>query len=926
MFTPFVDHAHAGLFIAGKDGSLIYVNDRWCEIAGITMAEAAGEGWVNAVHPDDRQRVLDDWKEAVTAHKPYHGQFRYVRPDGRTVWVEGNGIPIDSPAVGDCGYMGTCVEITERRQAEALTKLYEAMVTTTPDFAYVFDTRYRFIYANQSLLTMWGKTWEEAVGKRCHELGYPDWHARLHESEIDTVIATRQPIRGEVHFDGTHGRRLYDYIFTPVLDENGEVEAVAGATRDVTERKQAEGRLNVLSELAGRLAPLNTEAAIMRTTVEIVGRHLNAQRCYFVECLKAENLVRVSPNYLREGVASSVEGQFDLDDFGGEEWWSRYSGGQLAIEDISADPLTAGRSEAYLRLGVWSFATTPYRKLGAWTSILAVTEERPRKWTPEVLEFLENVMARVWPLIEQARNVQALRTSRQRLAIIAETGRYLLEAETAEDILRIACGAAAEHLKVDVAIARLTGEQGEGMGEGFHFGVTDEVAEEITALYLGGERGFPEEVEGRSGAILRKEGAKTIATDRLMAGDQLLGVMIFAGRNRTPFSFIELEFLDTLSHYVTSACVRLRLVESLRESDRRKDLFLATLAHELRNPLAPVLTGLEIMRRSKGDVVTVDHVTGIIERQTEQMAHLIDDLLDISRINTGKIVLKKEPSEFARVLKNAIEASQPLFEERGHSLEIVIPPASVRVDVDPARIAQVVSNLLSNAAKYTPDNGRIRLDAGVEGMDAWVSVSDNGQGIDPLDQLSIFELFHQTSNGSADGLGIGLTLVKSRVEMHGGSVAVESGGRGEGSTFRVSLPGCVKTTADAVVPEAPGERLSLKKRVLVVDDGKNAADMLAMFFRLEGMETDVAYNGREGLEKSRTFDPDFVIMDIGMPVMDGLEAARCMREEKIRATIIALSGWGRDEDKERTAKAGFDHHMTKPVSPDELRKVMALYV
>jgi PAS domain S-box-containing protein len=925
MFAPLADHAHVGLFVSGKDGSLIYVNERWCEMAGISAKEATGDGWVRIIHPEDRQRVLEDWGVAVAAGAPYRGEFRFLRPDGRIVWIEGNGLPVDSPLGGDFGYMGTCVEITERRQAETLTRLYEAMFANSPDFAYVFDTHYRFIYANQSLLTMWGRTWEEAVGKRCLELGYPDWHAEMHEREIDTVISTREPIRGDVPFNGTHGRRIYEYIFTPVIGENGEVEAVAGATRDVTERKQAEERANLLVELAGKLAPLGTESAIMRTTVEMVGRHLNAQRCYFVECLKAENLVRISCNWLREGV-ESVEGEFPLDSYGGEEWWARYSGGQLAVENTTTDPLTMDRVDAYMRLNVWSFATQPYRRVGAWTSILAVSEDHPRKWTTEELQFLDNVMARVWPLIEQTRNLQAIRTSRQRLATIAETGRHILEADSAEEILRAVCGAALDHLKVDIAVARLAGGQGEGLGEGFHSGVSEEVAREIADLYLGDLRHFPEEVDAKGGAILRREGAKTIGTDRLMVGDELLGFMIFAGRSRTPFSFHELEFLDTLSHYVTAACVRLRLLESLRESDRRKDLFLATLAHELRNPLAPVLTGLEIMKRSKGDVVTVDHVTGIIERQTEQMAHLIDDLLDISRINTGKIVLRKEISEFARVLKNAIEASQPLFEERGHSLEIVIPPSAVQVDVDPARIAQVVSNLLSNAAKYTPNNGRIRLVAGVDRMDAWVSVTDNGQGIDPRDQLSIFELFHQTSNGSADGLGIGLTLVKSLVEMHGGSVTVESEGRGMGSTFRVSLPGCVKTMTDAAVPEAPGERLSLKKRVLVVDDGKNAADMLAMFFRLEGMEADVAYDGREGLEKSRTFDPDFVIMDIGMPVMDGLEAARCMRADKIRAKIIALSGWGRDEDKERTAKAGFDHHMTKPVSPDELRKVMARYL
>ncbi len=925
MFAPVADHAQVGLFVSGKDGSLIFVNDRWCELAGVSAAEAVGNGWVHVIHPDDRQRVVDNWAACVAARLPYTGECRYVRPDGSIIWVEANGLPVDDPQAGQVGYMGTCIETTERRRTEERTKLYEALLSGTPDLAYVFAPDESFVYANRALLAMWGKTWEEAEGKRCIDLGYEPWHAEMHGREIAQVIATKQPVRGEVPFVGTNGRRIYDYILTPVFGEDGDVYAVAGITRDVTERKEAEQRALILAELAGRLAPLGSEAAIMKATVETVGRFFNAQRCYFVECLKAENIVRISHNWVRDGVATT-EGQFPLDQFGGDEWWAKYSSGPWCVEDVTTDPLTSDRVEAYLKYEVRSFATLPYRKVGAWTAILAVTYDHPRKWTAEDMEFLDNAMARVWPLIEQARSLQAIRTSRQRLAILADMGRHILEAETPRDMLRVVCTAAAEHLGADIGMARLTPFPGHPGEIGYHSGIPLEIAEEIAELYLGDSCRSPEETESRISSILRREGARAIATDRLMAREEMLGVMVFAGRDRTPFSFHELEFLDTLSHYVNAACVRMRLVESLREADRRKDLFLATLAHELRNPLAPILTGLEIMQRSaRHDPAMVDHVTGIIGRQTGQMARLVDDLLDISRVNTGKIILRREPVEFAEIIRNALEASQPFCDERGHVLEVVMPPEGAVVDADPTRVAQVLTNLLSNAAKYTPESGRIRLETGVASGDAWMTVTDNGQGIDLADQSSIFELFHQSSGGRKDGLGIGLTLVKSLVEMHGGSVQVASEGRGKGSEFRVNLPGCVLEAGSAPAKDSGPAFPTGAKRVLVVDDGRNAADMLVMFFRMEGMEAEAAYDGREGLEKTRTFQPDFVIMDIGMPVMDGLEAARRMREENVRARLIALSGWGREEDKNRTAEAGFDHHMTKPVSPKELREVLLMY-
>jgi len=363
-----------------------------------------------------------------------------------------------------------------------------------------------------------------------------------------------------------------------------------------------------------------------------------------------------------------------------------------------------------------------------------------------------------------------------------------------------------------------------------------------------------------------------------------------------------------------------------REAHRKKDQFLATLAHELRNPLAPILTGLEVIRSSPADPATVSRVATMMERQTDQMVHLIDDLLDMSRINTGKIVLKKEKVSLDDVLNSAVEASQPVIRQFGHHFGVNTGGRTIEVEVDPHRMAQVVSNLLSNAAKYTPPGGHILLSYGLdEASRPWITVQDDGDGIDPELHESIFDLFAQTDNERQDGLGIGLTLVKSLVELHGGSISVQSDGKGTGSRFTVALSACGPTASAEKKPiPMNNEKSGRWHHVMVVDDGKSTADILAMFFELDGREVSVAYDGEEALASARKRMPDLILMDLGMPRMDGFEAARQIRAlpggETV--TMVALSGWGQEKDKKMSRDAGFDDHLVKPVSPNELRHLM----
>jgi two-component system CheB/CheR fusion protein len=372
--------------------------------------------------------------------------------------------------------------------------------------------------------------------------------------------------------------------------------------------------------------------------------------------------------------------------------------------------------------------------------------------------------------------------------------------------------------------------------------------------------------------------------------------------------------------------------EALKEADRRKNDFLATLAHELRNPLAPIRTGVELMRRAEDNPAVLEQARSMVERQVGQMVRLIDDLLDISRITRGRLQLRKERVELAAVARHGIETSRPLVEASGHDLTVTLPSESIHLDADPTRLAQVFSNLLNNAAKYTDKGGRIWLTAERHNSEVVVSVRDTGIGIPGEHLPNIFETFSQTAPAlerSQGGLGVGLSLVRGLVELHGGAVEARSAGLTKGSEFIVRLPIAV-SSVDSVrsQPICEDERCrpAQQCRILVVDDSRDAADSLAMMLRLRGHDTDVAHDGVEAVQAAATCRPAVVLLDIGMPRMNGYEAARSIRGQPWgeAMVLVALTGWGQDEDKQRAIEAGFDHHLTKPVETAALERLLTL--
>ncbi|HXX48312.1 MAG TPA: PAS domain S-box protein [Myxococcota bacterium] len=377
---------------------------------------------------------------------------------------------------------------------------------------------------------------------------------------------------------------------------------------------------------------------------------------------------------------------------------------------------------------------------------------------------------------------------------------------------------------------------------------------------------------------------------------------------------------------------RLKQVEEeLRELDRKKDEFLATLAHELRNPLAPIRNSLLVLR-SGGTPGESERMHDMIDRQVSHLIRLVDDLLEVSRITSGKVELRRERIELAEVVRAALESSMPAIDAAGHRIDLSLASEPLVLEADPVRLTQVLANLLNNAAKYTEEGGAIQLSTGRGGDSAVVSVRDNGLGIPPAMLPRVFDLFAQvghTLGRAQGGLGIGLALVKRLVEMHGGRVEARSEGWGTGSEFVVTLP--LAAPASGVSAGSPAwprtpTGLAARRRFLVVDDNRDAADSLALLLEVYGAEVRVAYDGTSALAELREARPDVVLLDLGMPDMDGFEVAARIRKQPELAgvVLVALTGWGQPEDRRATRAAGFDLHLVKPISPPELRDLIAL--
>jgi signal transduction histidine kinase/CheY-like chemotaxis protein len=545
-------------------------------------------------------------------------------------------------------------------------------------------------------------------------------------------------------------------------------------------------------------------------------------------------------------------------------------------------------------------------------------------------------------LIERVRSDEALGKQTERLRLLWQAAAVLLTSDDPDAMLRSLFAKIGPHLGLDTYFNFMVNDAGNALRLESCTGIPDETACSLSRLDFGQAvcgtvalqrqpvvAAFIQQSDDPRVQLVKSFGIRAYACNPLLAEGRLVGTLSFASRTREQFDADELEFLRTITHYVTVAYERLRLVKELRDTDRRKDEFLAMLAHELRNPLAPIRNAVQVLRLRGPLEPALQSARDMIDRQVGHMVRLVDDLLDVSRISRGKITLRCEPVELAGVVASAVESSRPLIEARRHDLQVELPAGPVRVQGDHTRLAQLVLNLLNNAAKYTPEGGHIRLAVSTMDHQAVVQVRDDGVGIVPELLPKVFDLFTQaerTLDRSQGGLGIGLTLVKKLTEMHGGTVEAHSAGPGRGSEFVVRLPLLAERRSAGSGPGANGQLVkSSARRILVVDDNVDAADSLAVLLRLLGNDVRIAHDGPAALEAAGAYWPDVVLLDLGLPRMSGYEVCRRLRDGQFAngPLVVALTGYGQDEDRRRTREAGFDRHLVKPVNPDELREVLA---
>jgi signal transduction histidine kinase/CheY-like chemotaxis protein len=789
-----------------------------------------------------------------------------------------------------------------------------------------------------SLIQVYNDAYQPILGERHPAaLGQPTRECWPEVWGFNEPIYRRVQDGGErVHFEdqeyviepsGVRESRFFTITYTPARSASGEVHGVTVIAMDTThrvrgERERSEARVEQIRlneqlvasvprlqqldrrrafqlELADGLRTLSGPDAAIDLASALLGRHLDVSRVMYAEVDEAAGTFTVRRDWNAGGSASMSGEARQLNDFGPEIITSLRAGHAMVVDSIALDPRTAAFASAYEAIDVRANLAIPLVKSGQMVVILSLQNAQPRHWTAEEVELSAEVAERTWATAEAARAQADLRAERDLSQHVFDSmteGMAILDRDWS--VLRMN----AEGLR----LGQRTSDQVIGRS---HWDVWPEaVGSDLDRFYH---------------SVMETRIAGAIEYRHSFSSD--LHTWFEVRANPTPDGGLAILYRDIDE--------RRKAHESLHAADRRKDEFLAMLAHELRNPLAPISAAAHLLRSGKVDAARVRQTSEIIGRQVEHLTSLVDDLLDVSRVSRGQIELEKTPLEMRGVVVQAVEQVNPLILQRGHHLVMDLAPGAARVLGDAKRLVQVIANLLTNAAKYTHEGGSLRMEMQVEQEKVVLSVQDDGIGLAPDLIPHIFELFTQaerSSDRSAGGLGLGLALVKSLVELHGGKVSCASAGLGCGSVFSVTLPLLAdgEDGSDVAPPARQPVAVARPLLIMIVDDNVDAALTLAMFLEELGHRVIVEHGSRAALERARVERPDVCLLDIGLPEIDGNQLARQLRaqSETATATLIAVTGYGQEKDRRNSLESGFDEHLVKPLDIDRLEALLTAVV
>ncbi len=870
-FRSLVESYAQAVWEADADGVVVKDSPSWRAYTGQSLDELLCDGWITAIHPDDRSCVQRRWREALETRCDLDAEFRLRHKGDGWRWTNVRATPIRASDGSVVKWTGMNIDIDARKRAETALQESEAEFRATFELTGVGITQTNpatgeFINVNPTFAKMLGYERSELIGRRFSEFTHPDdrvadWErfARMARGETKVYDNEKRYLRK----DGTSFwiRANATLIGAP----DGPATRTVAMIQDISEQKHIEHEL--------RESETRLKLAVDAGKIGIFDWRLDADELIWDDRMRVQWGLRpdapTSFDVFMQGVHQDDRAKV------------------RQIIDRSLDPDSGGVYEI------------EYRVIGI--------EDQTERWiSASGRVFFEN--GRAVRFVGTTKDI----TSHKRMD--AERQKFVSLAEQSVEFIGI-CGMAFEPLYVNPAGLRLVG--------------LESMEEAVSGRVQVGDFFFPEDHaflfhEFFPHVMQEGNGSVEIRFRHFSTGEaiwMLYNVFFLRDPDGETIGFA------TVSRDITA---RKRTEDALKDADRRKDEFLATLAHELRNPLAPIRNAVHVLRHD--GIATIKekrdfNLLAMIERQVEHLIRLVDDLLEVSRITRGKIELKKAKVDLVDVLSHALEMAQPMIERGGHLLHVEMPPEPIFVDGDSVRLAQVFTNLLNNAAKYTEHGGAIMLWAERRGDEAVVSVRDSGLGI-PAEMLPrVFDLFTQvdrTLGRAQGGLGIGLALVRSLLQLHGGSVEAQSEGLGRGSAFIVRLPAFdAKEREEAMAPPLPIE--STSRRVLVIDDDHDVADSLVMFLETFGAEVRVAYGGAEGVESVKAFQPDIVFLDLGMPQMDGYETARRIRAlpEGRSLTLVALTGWGQDQIHDRVRDCGFNRQLTKPAGLEALQDVLA---